>query len=157
MNRSMLATLIATLVLGSSLVCGAQPMGQLLGESVTKSIPINWAQDGRVLTVQLKNQSDKWLLSQLTLYTVAPGETAKTACPKVTSQKPGDWADYLPGGPCGGVIPFGNRYVVETKIYPGQQSTLNVELETDRKLQSVSILESRGREPSLSDRIGRHF
>lgn len=161
MKRLLLCALIA--VHPYSPAQTAQPLlPSLLGDSVTKTIPLTWAQDGRVLNFTLENPSKTLLVLHVKLLTevFTPGyDSDMNACaipptPLPKPRKDGKQYNML-DFTC--VPKAGDFYDYPLQLFPGKKLSLSLELTSDRKVETVKIVEARGRAPTLLEQVQSHF
>lgn len=161
MKNLLLCALIAVHPYSSAQTAQPSPP-PLLGDSVTKTIPLTWAQDGRVLNFTIENPSKTLLVLHIKLLTevFTPGYDsdmnicAKPPNPSPKPRKDGkkyDWWDFK----C--VPKAGDFYDYPLQLFPGRKLSLSLELTSDRKIEVAKIVEARGREPTWREQVQSHF
>jgi hypothetical protein len=134
---------------------------RLLSESFTRSIGLQWKQDGRVIDVTLTNPKDKWLITEgkfVVEYPAVASEAPASSPSRSARSKPAP----KPGGrlTMDDLIAQGYKYVGEPPIYtlnlhvlPGRTATVHIELRDSTPASGLKLEEARGREPSMLEKL----
>jgi hypothetical protein len=153
-----MASLARTLALASAcalLPAHAQDGSRLLPESFAKTVAFSWRQDGRVVDVQITNPKTVWVLQQLQVEVrYPPVPPPKAAPPVAAANKPSSAASYN----FEAIDEYLNQvppqlFLVNVEVQPGQMAGSHIELKTDAKILSASLVEVRGREVSRLERM----
>ena len=129
---------------------------RLLPGSMMREVRIDFKQDGRVLDVVLSAPNGKWVVTQLSVKVEfqRPKNTwTKPAAPQKAETVPSDpfgWKKMT--GPFYGV-PETETHKIVAEVQPDKSHSTHLELKTERAVTSVTILEARGREQTILDRV----
>lgn len=129
---------------------------RLLPGSLVRDVRVDFKQDGRLLDVVLSAPSGKWVVTQLSVKVEfqRPENTwMKPAVPQkaeTESSDPFGWTQQT--GPFYG-IPETETHKIVAEVQPDKSRSTHLELKTERAVTSVTILEARGREQTMLDRV----
>ena len=149
-SRVFLVIAVVALSVGPSPIRAADD-SQLMRASVTSALSFGWEQDGRVLSIQVRNTSEKWLLTELRLTAYFPKVPCPTSQAESDKQRRPKPASLSMWHKC--YDPNTEAYEAPVNLLPGKEAVVTVELRSDAKIESLGIAESRGHEPSALERL----
>jgi hypothetical protein len=143
--------------------CVAQIDTRLLPASYTEKLNISWTQDGRVVDIKVTNPGSTWVIEELLLqvsyplviYNEKEYKKFKEAPPSPQKAATGKAAaiDWKAGPISSQQSP--TDHPIKVVIQPGKSADANFDLPPDIKLESITIQEARGREPTTWEKLSR--
>ena len=127
----------------------AQEDSRLLPDSFVKTVGFAWQQDGRAVEIQVTNPRGKWVLLRLVIYArFEDGTTSKNSLSRTDAKSKmatssgilalEQYLNQLPEVP--------EVYPVTMELQPGKEIACHLEMQTNRRIISLSLVEIRGRE-----------
>ena len=114
-------------------------------------------QDGRVIELSLKNPNDRWLITDatFTLQYAQPAVPAASASRPVARAKKSRSRSELDGLLEQGYryIPEPNTAVLSVQVMPDRMIATHIELKTADPIAGLALSETRGREPTVIERL----
>lgn len=156
MHSTFLRTLIILSLVTFQLSAVAQDVVRLLPESITKTIGIQWKQDGRAIDLKLSNPVGVWVVTSVLLeIRFEPTKTPfagqlkpdKAGRMVLVPPKPGAkveeyWLEQDPEKP-----------ILKVEIQPGKSVPSVHELKFSSTVAAIVVLDARGREQTTFERL----
>lgn len=142
----------------SSLLLAADATDRLLPGSVSKSLKMDWRQDGKVIEITIQNPSEQWLVTEIEFNltyrrddppaekpTPKPSKKRFTSNDTYGSIEIDNWSGFNTGSPL-------KDNKVKLHLMPGKKKSTHIELNYESYVTQVSVSDARGREPTLFEK-----